>query len=67
MVIELVCYNVLWLNGFSPTGGLSTTYSLRDIMTVKSLYFNKHSKVFFGKYIESQEDDNPTNTMPEQT
>ena len=36
-------------------------------MTVNSLDFNKHCKVLFGKYIESQEDDNPTNAMPEQT
>ena len=36
-------------------------------ITWSYLDFKKHCKVLFGAYIEAHEDDNPTNTMADQT
>jgi hypothetical protein len=67
MVIELIGFVTLWLNTFPPKSGVSDTLSLRTIMTGLSLSFKQHCKVNFGAYIETHEENKPTNTLKERT
>jgi hypothetical protein len=67
MIIELVHFSTLWLNAFPPSSGVSDTYSPHTIMTGTSLDYSKHCKVPFGAYVETHEENSPTNTMCERT
>jgi hypothetical protein len=67
MIVELVTFGVLWLNAFPPSRGVSKTYSPRNIMTGTTLDYSKHCKLPFGAYVETHEENNPTNNMKEQT
>jgi hypothetical protein len=67
MIVELVICVVLWLNAFPPSSGVSKTYSHRTIMTSTTLDYSKHCKLPFGAYVQTQEENNPTNNMKERT
>jgi hypothetical protein len=67
MTVELINFVVPWLNAFPPSSGLSQTYSPRTIMTGTTLDYSKHCRLFFGAYVETHEENNPTNTMKEIT
>jgi hypothetical protein len=65
MIIELVHFLTLWLNAFPHSSGVSDTYSPCTIMTGTSLDYGKHCKVPFRAYVETHEENSPTNTMSE--
>jgi hypothetical protein len=67
MIIELIHFVVLWLNAFPPSSGVSNTYSPRTIMTGTTLEYNKHYRLPFGTYVETHEENDPTNTIVERT
>jgi hypothetical protein len=67
VIVELINFVVLWLNAFPPLSGVSKTYSPRTIMTGTTLDYAKHCKLPFGTYVETYKENNPTNTMKEQT
>jgi hypothetical protein len=67
MIVELVTFVVLWLKAFPPSSGVSKTYSPRTIMTGTTLDYSKHCKLPFGAYVETHEENNPTNIMNERT
>jgi hypothetical protein len=67
IIIELMNFVTLWLNDFPPSSGVSDTFSPRTIMTGITLDFAKHYKVPFGAYVETHEENKPTNTMVERT
>ena len=53
---------VRWLNAFHPTGGVSTEYSPRTIMTGHPIHYNRHCKITFGSYCQAGQQNTPTNT-----
>jgi hypothetical protein len=67
MIIEMMKYVALWLNGFPHLSGVSHTVSPRTIMTGIALDFAKHFKIPFIAYVEAHEDYERTNTMAERT
>jgi hypothetical protein len=65
MIIKMLANVVQWINAFPPSSGVSTSYSLRKIMTGMALDLNKHCQIPFGAYAEVQKDRSITNTMDE--
>jgi hypothetical protein len=50
-----------------PSSGISQTYSPRTIITGTTLDNRKHCRLPFGAYIETHEDNKPSNTIRERT
>ena len=67
MTIEMVKNAVMWINAFPPKEGISTSVSLREIVTGMKLDYNKHCKIQFGSYVQTHEDNEPTNSMDSHT
>jgi hypothetical protein len=67
VIIEVVSFVTLWLNSFPPSSGVSNTFIPRTIMTGANLDFAKDCKIPFGAYVETYEENKPTNTMVERT
>jgi hypothetical protein len=67
IIVELINFVVLWLNAFPPASGISQTYSPRTIMTGTTLDYKKHCRLPFGAYVETHEENKPTNTLKERT
>jgi hypothetical protein len=67
MIIELIGFITLGLNAFPPKSGVSDTFSPMKIMTGTSLSFKQHCKAPFGAYVETHEENKPTNTLKERT
>jgi hypothetical protein len=67
MIIEMLANVVLWINAFTPSRGVSKTFSPCTIMTGTALGFNKHCQIPCGAYAEVHEDNNITTTMTERT
>jgi hypothetical protein len=67
MIVELINFVVLWYNAFPPLSGVSKTYSPRTIMTGTTLDYANHLKLPFCAYVETHEENNPTNMMKERT
>jgi uncharacterized membrane protein (DUF106 family) len=67
VMIEMMQYVVLWLNGFPPLSGISQAFIPRTIMTGTMLGFKKHCKIPCGAYVEAHEDYDRTNTMTERS
>ena len=42
MLIKIVAFTLMWFNAFSLIGGVSATYSPRNIITGSQLDYNKH-------------------------
>ena len=55
LVIEMVYSAVFWLNVFSPAGTVAQGLSPRELLTGKSVDFNKHCKFEFGEYVQTHE------------
>jgi hypothetical protein len=66
-IVELINFVVLWLNAFPPASGISQTYSPRTIMTGTTLDYKKHCRLSFGAYVETHEENKPSNTLKERT
>jgi hypothetical protein len=67
VIVELINVVILWINAFPPSSGVSKTYSPRTIMTGSILDYVKHCKLPVGAYVETHEENTPTNTMKERT
>jgi hypothetical protein len=65
MIVELINFVVLWLNDFPPSSGISQTYSPRTIMTGTTLDYKTHCRLPFGAYVETHEENKPSNTLKE--
>ena len=63
MLRELVYYAVSWLNNFPPKEGVSKLLSPRAIITGVSVDHSKHCKLEFDEYVQTHEEDSPTNSM----
>lgn len=55
------------LNMFPVKGGVSEYYSPRVIMHETRLEYKKHCLIPFGAYVQGLQENDPTNTMEEQT
>ena len=67
MVIEMIKSSTFWLNAFPPKGGISDTVSPHELLTGIKIDYNKHCKLQFGSYIQTHEENNPTNSMDSRT
>ena len=56
-----------WLNSFPAKNGISNQFSLRTILTGKSIDYDKQCKTAFGAYMQALHETNPTNTMAPRT
>jgi hypothetical protein len=63
MKIEFVYFIVLWLNAFPVKSGISTIYSLRELLVRWKLDYKKHCRVLSGCYCKVHDEPVPTNTM----
>ena len=53
----------MWLNAFSPKGGISETISPQTIMMGMRFDFKKHCQLPFGTYVQAHEEPLPSNTQ----
>jgi hypothetical protein len=67
MIVRLLYFVVMWINGMPVDSGASTIYSPREIVTGLKLDFNKHCKYLWGSYVEASEDADITNTLRSRT
>ena len=67
MIIELGNYVVIMINAFPPKSGIPWTYSPRNIINFKQLYFKKQCPIPFGTYIQSHYNWNTENQMIDRT
>jgi hypothetical protein len=67
IIVELINFVVIWLNASPPSSGISQTYSPRTIMTGATLDYKKHCRLPFGAYVETHEENKPSNTLKELT
>lgn len=65
MLVEMVYFNVFWINSFPPSDGVSATISPRTLMTGQSIDFQKHCRLEFGEYVQAHESHD--NTMDPRT
>jgi hypothetical protein len=63
VVIHLVYFSAIWLNGLPLASGVLDKYSPREIVLGCKLGLRKHCKATFGSYIEEHNDPIITNTM----
>ena len=50
MITEMIYNCVLWINSFSPKGGVSASISPRSLLTGVRFDYNCHCKLAFGAY-----------------
>jgi hypothetical protein len=67
MIIKLIGFITLWLNAFTPKNGVSDTFSHMMTTTGTRISFKQPCKVPFGSYVETHEENKPTNTLKERT
>ena len=67
IIIWIILCVVMWMNTFPPVGSISHKYYPRSIMIDCNIYYSKHCRVYFGKYLDKHEDAPPTNTMDERS
>ena len=67
ITIRLVKHVVMWLNSFPRKGGVSTTLSPQAIIWGQTLSSDVHCRAEFGDYVQTHEDNNPTNSMADRT
>ena len=66
-VAEPFYFSVLWLDAFPPSSGVPTMLIPYAILTGTTLDFNKHCKTEFRAYVETHEDQTPSNDMTPQS
>jgi hypothetical protein len=67
MLVRLLYFVIMWINGFPSESGASSTFSPREIVTGLKLDYDKHCKYLWGSYVEASEDADITNTMRART
>jgi hypothetical protein len=67
MLFELIYSSTLWINAFSPKGGVSSTLSPRNVMTGIQFDYQKHCRLQFGSYVQAHQEPSPTNTQEART
>ena len=55
MIIELVYWNIFWINIFPEDAGISKSIRPWTIITGLELDFRNHFKVYFGEYTHTLE------------
>jgi hypothetical protein len=63
MIVRLLYFVVMWINGMPAENGASSIFSPREIVTGLKLDFVKHCKYLWGSYVEASEDAEITNTL----
>ena len=53
MLIDMIYSSTLWINGFPPKGGVSETYTPRNIMTNIQFDFNRNYHLPFRSYAQA--------------
>eukprot|EP00957_Ditylum_brightwellii_P093395 7111690-Ditylum_brightwellii.AAC.1 len=67
MITKMVTFCIVRLNTFPPRSGISSTYSPYAILCGSNLSYKQHCKVPFGAYIQTHEENAPTNLMKDRT
>ena len=67
VVIHLIYFVVMWLNGGPNKNGISQVYSPREIVTGKTLEYKLHCKSNFGQYVHAHIDPDKTKDMQNRT
>jgi hypothetical protein len=67
LIWYLVTTQASKLNLFPAQGGISLYYSLRTILGIPPLDYDKHCAVPFGAYVQANHETNQTNSNAEQT
>ena len=67
VIIHLIYFVVMWINGGPNENGISQVYSLREIVTEKTLGYKLHCKANFGQYVHVRIDPDKTNSMQNRT
>ena len=62
MIVQMVSYVVLWLNGLPVGSSISDNLSPRTIITGTTVDFNNHCQLKFGAYAETHERPRPLNS-----
>ncbi|GAX11354.1 hypothetical protein FisN_22Lu047 [Fistulifera solaris] len=55
LIIEMVYFNVFWLNCFPPRDGVSDTLSPRVLISGQQIDYTKHCQLEFGEYVQTHE------------
>jgi hypothetical protein len=63
MKIEFVYFMALWLNAFLAKIGISSIYSLRELLVHWRVDYKKHCRVLPGTYCKVHDEPVPTNMM----
>eukprot|EP00957_Ditylum_brightwellii_P007571 573144-Ditylum_brightwellii.AAC.1 len=63
MIIKMVMLCIIWLNAFAPRSGILSTYSPQTILCGSNLTYKQHCKVTLGAYVQTHEENAPTNSM----
>ena len=62
MLIVHIVYNVcLWLNAFPPADGMTEGFSPRELVTGRTLNYQKDCQADVGAYVEANTDEIVTN------
>ena len=56
MTIEMIYYNVFWLNSFRPADGISDMLSPCALVIGSKLDYTKHCRLEFGTYAQAHEE-----------
>jgi hypothetical protein len=67
MIVRLLYFVVMWMNGMPAENGASCIFSPREIVTGLKLDFVNHCKYLWGSYVEASEDAEITNTLRSRT
>ena len=67
VIIHLVYFVCMFVNGYIHENGISQQYSPREIVLGRAIDFEKDCKATFGAYVEASRDDTVTNTTRDRT
>ena len=67
VIIHLIYFVIMWLNGGPNENGISQVYSPREIVTGRTLEYKLHCKANFGQYVHAHHDPDKTNGMQNRT
>ena len=67
VIIHLIYFVVMWINGGPNKNGSSQVYSPREIVTGKMLEYKLQCKANFGQYANAHIDPDKTNGMQNRT
>eukprot|EP00957_Ditylum_brightwellii_P183278 13960761-Ditylum_brightwellii.AAC.1 len=67
IITEMVTFSIIWLNAFPPKSRILSTFSQRLIICGSNLSYMQHCKIPFGAYVQTLEENLPTNSMANRT